>query len=242
MVDGDLKWEDYTYGKGDYTLGLKTIQSPFSWSWNNRSLLEKHALYRYLQLSRGKMVPLDRPPTLALLAISPCYLSRSLLHKRTLTCTCCHAHSHWLHTRLLSFCLPQTHTHEHCLLRTRAHTESLTAFLSLFLTHMHRESGQRYMPSRSHLTSEGQQVSTIPVRCGQCNYPSATALTIIRHGKIALSITKQASVAHIAGLSLIDLFLYLAGPQIRSLSFFLSLWASYTHTQPLCLVRGLCYP
>jgi hypothetical protein len=98
---------------------------------------------------------------------------------------------------------------------------------------MHRESGQRYMPSRSHLTSEGQQVSTIPVRCGQCNYPSATALTIIRHGKIALSITKQASVAHIAGLSLIDLFLYLAGPQIRSLSFFLSLWASYTHTQPL---------
>ena len=86
------------------------------------------------------------------------------------------------------------------------------------------------MPSRSHLTSEGQQVSTIPVRCGQCNYPSATALTIIRHGKIALSITKQASVAHIAGLSLIDLFLYLAGPQIRSLSFFLSLWASYTHT------------
>ena len=95
---------------------------------------------------------------------------------------------------------------------------------------MHRESGQRYMPSRSHLTTEGQQVSTIPVRCGQCNYPSATALTIIRHGKIALSITKQASVAHIAGLSLIDLFLYLAGPHIRSLSFFLSLWASYTHT------------
>ena len=123
------------------------------------------------------------------------------------------------------------------------HTQTHTAFLSLFLTHMHRESGQRYMPSRSHLTSEGQQVSTIPVRCGQCNYPSATALTIIRHGKIALSITKQASVAHIAGLSLIDLFLYLAGPQIRSLSFFLSLWASYTHThtQPLRLSLTRAY-
>ena len=106
---------------------------------------------------------------------------------------------------------------------------------------MHRESGQRYMPSRLHLTSEGQQVSTIPVRCGQCNYPSATALTIIRHGKIALSITKQASVAHIAGLSLIYLFLYLAGPHIRSLSFFLSLWASYTHTQPLCLSLSRAY-
>ena len=100
---------------------------------------------------------------------------------------------------------------------------------------MHRESGQRYMPSRSHLTSEGQQVSTIPVRCGQCNYPSATALTIIRHGKIALSITKQASVAYIAGLSLIYLFLYLAGPHIRSLSFFLSLWATYTHSHSVSL-------
>ena len=104
MVDGDLKWEDYTYGKGDYTLGLKTIQSPFSWSWNNRSLLEKHALYRYLQLSRGKMVPLDRPPTLALLAISPCYLSRSLSHKRTFTLT---SHTAPL---ILSLSLTRIHT------------------------------------------------------------------------------------------------------------------------------------
>ena len=104
MVDGDLKWEDYTYGKGDYTLGLKTIQSPFTWSWNNRSLLEKHALYRYLQLSRGKMVPLDRPPTLALLAISPCYLSRSLSHKRTFTLT---SHTAPL---ILSLSLTRIHT------------------------------------------------------------------------------------------------------------------------------------
>ena len=33
MMDGDLKWEDYTYGKGDYTLGLKTQQSSTCIPW-----------------------------------------------------------------------------------------------------------------------------------------------------------------------------------------------------------------
>ena len=65
----------------------------------------------------------------------------SLVVKVGLRGLCSLSHTHL--NRPFSFCLLQTHTQKHRLLRTRAHTESLTAFLSLSRAYTHCFSLQR---------------------------------------------------------------------------------------------------
>ena len=92
---------------------------------------------------------------------------------------------------------------------TQTHIYSLTHSLALSDTHA-QGAWTEICPAAHPL----HKVSIIPVCCGQCNYPSANAPIIIWHSKTALSIKKQASVAHIAGLFAQKVLLFKQGSTI----------------------------